>query len=116
MDRQDRQGCPVRASGNFGNVLVTLAGLHCKQNSNKSERRTEKMESNQVSWSTFTVQLLKETCSGEWRGQVMHVQSGETRQFATQDQLEEFLHRHAPDFGAQGLSARLNKARRVPSP
>ncbi len=56
-------------------------------------------ESTQIIWCTFIVRLWNETGSSEWRGQVKHVQSGESRYFVTLAQLEEFLRLHTPDLG-----------------
>ncbi len=64
-------------------------------------------ESPQITWSTFIVRLSNETGSGEWRGQITHVQSGESRYFVTLAQLEEFLRRHVPDFGAESEGRNL---------
>ena len=58
-------------------------------------------ESTQITWSTFIVRLSNESGSSEWRGQVTHVQSGESRYFVTLAQLEEFIRRHTPDGGAR---------------
>ena len=47
------------------------------------------------------MRLWNEIGGNEWRGQITHVQSGESRYFATLAQLEEFLRKHAPEFGVR---------------
>ena len=58
-------------------------------------------ETPQIIWCTFLVRLWNETGRDEWRGQVTHVQTGESRYFATLAQLEEFLRLHAPKLDAR---------------
>ena len=47
---------------------------------------------------TFVVRLWRDGASGEWRGQVTHIQSHETRYFSSPEQIEAFMSRYAPGF------------------
>jgi hypothetical protein len=51
-----------------------------------------------IIWSTFVIRLWREAESSRWRGQMVHVQSHETRPVVSLEQLAEFFTSHAPGF------------------
>ncbi len=55
----------------------------------------------QIIWSSFLVRFWREVDGQEWRGQVIHLQSHETRPLATLAQMQEFFTQYAPGLEAQ---------------
>jgi hypothetical protein len=48
-----------------------------------------------IRWNTFVVRLWADSTSGQWRGEIVHVQSKESCHFAAWDQAEAFFRRFA---------------------
>ena len=55
----------------------------------------------QIVWSSYLVRLWREAEHDEWRGQVVHLQTQETRPCVTLAQIQEFLVRFAPGLERQ---------------
>lgn len=56
----------------------------------------------QIVWSSYLVRLWRETEDGEWRGQIVHLQTQETRPCITLAQIQGFLVHFAPGLETQG--------------
>jgi hypothetical protein len=55
-----------------------------------------------VVWSSYLVRLWREAERGEWRGQIVHLQTQQARLFINLAQIQEFLVRFAPGLDRQG--------------
>jgi hypothetical protein len=63
---------------------------------------------NQIVWSSFLLRLWRETPDGEWRGEITHLQSQESRYFAAVAHFQEFIVKYAPGFDVQTINASSN--------
>lgn len=53
------------------------------------------MNAASIRWNTFVVRLWTDSTSGQWRGEIVHLQSKESCHFAAWDQAEAFFRRFA---------------------
>lgn len=47
-------------------------------------------------WSSFLLRFYREGETGDWRGEVLHLQSREKRRIATLAQIQDFVSQHTP--------------------
>lgn len=57
-----------------------------------------------VKWETFVVRLWRESASGTWRGQIVHMPGRESVYFATLAQAIAFIGQFLPGFESQANS------------
>ncbi len=53
-----------------------------------------------IFWSSFLLRFYREG-AGEWRGEVVHLQTQDKRLVATLEQIHEFFQKHAPGLDDQ---------------
>ncbi|MCC6188187.1 MAG: hypothetical protein IT318_04105 [Anaerolineales bacterium] len=51
-----------------------------------------------IRWNTFVMRLWNDTTSGQWRGEIVHLQTRESRHFASWAQAEAFTRRFVPSL------------------
>ena len=55
--------------------------------------------------SSFAIRLSRDLTNGQWRGQIVHLQSGATSYFTTFAQIREFLDKFAPGLDASSADS-----------
>ena len=52
-----------------------------------------------ITWETFIVRVWRESASGTWRGQIVHLPDQASRHFATLAQATAFIQQYMPGIG-----------------